>query len=323
MNILVTGGAGYIGSVTSEMLLDRGHRVTVFDNLERGHRAALDPRAGFVEGDLRDGEAIRRAVADARPEAVMHFAAYALVPESMRDPQAYFRNNVGGGLNLVEALLAGGVRRVVFSSTCAVYGEPDVGDIAEDQAPRPANPYGESKLMLERVFDWHRRCGGLQAVCLRYFNAAGATERFGEDHDPETHLIPIVLKTALGRRDKVVIYGGDFPTEDGTCVRDYIHIADLALAHILALADGVSGAFNLGNGRGYSVKQVVETARQVTGREIPVEIGPRRPGDPARLVASAERARRVLGWRPEFPDLKAIVASAWEWHRRHPDGYGS
>ncbi|MBM4143939.1 MAG: UDP-glucose 4-epimerase GalE [Lentisphaerae bacterium] len=321
MKILVTGGSGYIGSVTSELLLDEGHAVVVFDNLERGHRAAVDRRAALVEGDLRDAAAIRAAVRDARPDAVMHFAAYALVPESMRRPDLYFENNVGGGMNLIAAMLAAGVRRIVFSSTCAVYGEPAADCIAEDTPTRPANPYGESKLMLEKMLEWHARRGGMQAVFLRYFNAAGATEKFGEDHDPETHLIPNVLQAALGRRDKVVIYGDDFDTPDGTCVRDYIHIHDLARAHIRALDAGCCGAFNLGNGRGYSVKEVLETARAVTGRPIPCEIGARRPGDPPRLVAASGKARAELRWTPRFPELSAIVASAWNWHRAHPEGY--
>jgi UDP-glucose 4-epimerase len=318
----VTGGAGYIGSVTSELLLDAGHQVVVFDNLERGHRAAVDPRASLVVGDLRDEGAIRSAMAEARPEAVMHFAAYALVPESMRSPELYFGNNVVGGINLARAMTECGVRRIVFSSTCAVYGEPRVEYISETQDKRPANPYGESKLMLERVLEWYGRLSGMQTVFLRYFNASGATAKYGEDHDPETHIIPIVLQVALGRREKVVVYGDDFPTPDGSCVRDYIHILDLARAHILAVECGASGAFNLGNGRGYSVKEVVETARAVTGRRIASEIGPRRPGDPPRLVAAADRARDALGWRPQYPDLQAIIASAWEWHQRHPEGYG-
>jgi len=294
----------------------------VFDNLERGHRAAVDRRAALVEGDLRDRGQILSAMKSVKPDAVVHFAAYALVPESMRDPGAYFENNVAGGLNLAAAMREAGVGRIVFSSTCAVYGQPDALPIAEDAPARPANPYGESKLAFEKVLEWHHRIYGWHAVSLRYFNACGATETFGEDHEPETHLIPIVLQAALGQRASVRIYGEDYDTPDGTCVRDYIHISDLAQAHVLALGSEVSGVFNLGNGCGHSVRDVIETARRVTGRPIPVEVEGRRPGDPARLVASASRAAGVLGWRPEFTDLTSIVDSAWRWHRAHPRGYG-
>jgi UDP-glucose 4-epimerase len=321
MKILVTGNAGYIGSVTSQVLLDGGHEVIGFDNLELGHREALDPRAAFREGDLRDRDAILKVVQDVRPDAVMHFAAYALVPESMANPERYFRNNVVGGINLADAMLAAGVRKIVFSSTCATYGQPERVPITEDTPQRPTNPYGESKLALEKVLAWYGRLRGMQPVFLRYFNACGATERLGEDHEPETHLIPAVLRVALGRSDRIQIYGDDYDTPDGTCVRDYVHIVDLAQAHVLALAPDVAGAFNLGNGSGYSVKQVVDTARAVTGRPIPADIAPRRPGDPATLVAGAEKARRVLGWKPEYPELKTIIESAWNWHRVHPNGY--
>ncbi len=321
MKILVTGGAGYIGSVTAEQLLDLGHDVAVFDNLERGHREAVDPRARLFEGDLRDAARIEAVMRDVRPEAVMHFAAYALVPESMRDPQLYFDNNLGGGLNLVRAMQRADVPRLVFSSTCATYGQPGRVPIAESEPQRPTNPYGESKLAFEKVLDWHRAIHGLQAVYLRYFNACGATAKYGEDHDPETHIIPIVLQCALGRREKVLICGDDYDTPDGTCVRDYIHIVDLARAHILALTAAHTGAFNLGNGTGYSVRDIVETARRVTGRPIPAETAPRRPGDPPRLVADAARARELLGWKPACPDLETIIASAWAWHQAHPDGY--
>jgi len=321
MRVFVTGNAGYIGSVTSQVLLDGGHEVIGFDNLELGHREAIDPRATFHEGDLRDRDAIIKVMRDARPDAVMHFAAYALVGESMANPERYFRNNVVGGINLADAMLAAGVRKIVFSSTCATYGQPERVPITEDSPQRPTNPYGESKLAFERVLEWYGRLRGLRAVFLRYFNACGATERYGEDHEPETHLIPAVLRVALGRSDRVLIYGDDYDTPDGTCVRDYVHIVDLAQAHALALAADVAGAFNLGNGSGYSVKQVVDTARAVTGRPIPADVAPRRPGDPATLVAGAEKARRVLGWKPEYPELKTIVESAWNWHRVHPNGY--
>jgi len=321
MKVFLTGGSGYIGSVTAELLLDEGHEVVVFDNLERGHREAIDERAIFVEGDLRNADTIACAMADAAPDAVMHFAAYALVPESMRDPAMYFHNNVRGGLNLADAMLAASVKRIVFSSTCAVYGEPNVEYISEDEERNPANPYGESKFMFEQILQWYERIHGIRSVFLRYFNASGATEKFGEDHDPETHIIPLVLKAALGQRDKIVIFGDDFDTADGSCVRDYIHIQDLARAHILAIESDVSGAFNLGNGHGYSVKEVVDTAREVTGIDIPSEIGPRRAGDPPRLVAAAAKARDTLGWQPQYPQLDSIIESAWKWHRAHPDGY--
>ncbi len=322
MKILVTGGAGYIGSVTTEQLLDQGHEVVVFDNLERGHRSAVDSRAGLIEGDLRDADRIHAAMADVSPDAVMHFAAYALVPESMTSPEMYFENNLQGGINLASAMLQADVGRIVFSSTCATYGQPETIPISESEPQAPTNPYGESKLGFERVLNWYREIYGTQAVYLRYFNACGATEKFGEDHDPETHIIPIVLQVALGQRDKVMMYGDDYDTPDGTCVRDYIHIVDLAQAHILAVTSDASGPFNLGNGTGYSVKDIVETARRVTGHAIPAEIAARRPGDPDRLVADASRARDVLGWNPAYPDLESIISSAWNWHVAHPAGYG-
>ncbi|MFC1497696.1 UDP-glucose 4-epimerase GalE [Verrucomicrobiota bacterium] len=321
MKVLVTGGAGYIGSVTTELLLDSGHEVVVFDNLERGHREAIDERASFVEGDLRDKDMVLRVMKLAKPEAVMHFAAYALVPESMKQPEMYFNNNVVGGINLADAMLQVGVGKIVFSSTCATYGEPEGIPIVEDMSQNPENPYGESKLIFEKVLNWHRKLHGMQTVFLRYFNACGATEKFGEDHDPETHIIPIVLQVALGKREKVSIFGDDYDTPDGTCVRDYIHIVDLAQAHILALTSDVSGSFNLGNGNGYSVKEVLETVREVTGHAIPADIAPRRPGDPARLIGSADKARNILEWNPQFPDLRTIVESAWNWHSKHPEGY--
>jgi UDP-glucose 4-epimerase len=323
VKVLVTGGAGYIGSVTSELLLDVGHEVVVFDSLERGHRAAVDERARLIEGDLRDADRIRDAMREVRPDAVMHFAAYALVGESMEHPERYFRNNVAGGIHLVQAMLAADVPRIVFSSTCATYGIPDRTPIREDFPQRPANPYGESKLMLERILDWQGRQRGLQAVYLRYFNACGATEKFGEDHDPETHLIPNVLAVALRKRDAVKVFGADYRTPDGTCIRDYIHIVDLARAHIVALTSSHVGAFNLGCGVGYSVRQVVDVAREVTGRSIPAEVSARRPGDPDELVACADKARTILGWEPRFTDLRSIVQSAWDWHRTHPNGYGA
>ena len=322
MRVLVTGGAGYIGSVTTELLLDAGHAVVVFDNLGRGHRAAIDARADFREGDLRDAAAIETVMQDVRPDAVMHFAAYALVGESMEQPERYFENNVVGGINLARAMLRAGVGSIVFSSTCATYGQPEQVPITEDETQEPQNPYGESKLMFEKTLNWYRELHGMQTVYLRYFNACGATGKFGEDHDPETHLIPLVLRVPLGQRESVNIFGEDYDTPDGTCIRDYIHIVDLAQAHILALTSGASGAFNLGNGTGYSVKEVIDTCRAVTGHPIPAVSAARRPGDPARLVAAAAKARRELGWQPRFPELTRIVESAWNWHQAHPNGYG-
>lgn len=321
MRVFLTGGSGYIGSVTTELLLDKGHEVVVFDNLERGHSQAIDGRAGFIEGDLRQAGCIAKAMKETRPDAVMHFAAYALVGESMEYPERYFENNVVGGINLCAAMLGAGVSRIVFSSTCATYGDPDDVPIRETTRQAPTNPYGESKLMFERALNWYRLQKGWDVTILRYFNACGATLKFGEDHDPETHLIPIVLQTALGQRPHVQIFGEDYPTPDGTCIRDYIHIVDLADAHIRALTRAGSGIFNLGNGSGYSVREVIQTAREVTGREIPVQVGPRRAGDPPRLVAAAGEARRVLGWEPQYPELRRILESAWAWHQAHPRGY--
>jgi UDP-glucose 4-epimerase len=322
MKVLVTGGAGYIGSVTTELLLDAGHKVVVFDNLERGHREAVDKRAVFVKGDLREKDSIFGAMKKVKPDAVMHFAAYALVPESMAKPEIYFRNNVVGGVNLAEAMWANGVKNIVFSSTCATYGQPDRVPITEAESQKPENPYGESKLIFEKTLSWYQKLHGMRPVFLRYFNACGATEKFGEDHDPETHIIPLVLQVALGQREKIMICGDDYETPDGTCIRDYIHIVDLAQAHILALTSDVSGAFNLGTGKGNSVKQVIEAAREITGHPIPAKLGPRRPGDPAKLVAGAEKAHKILKWKPKFTTLGSIVQSAWNWHKSHPNGYG-
>lgn len=321
MKVLVTGGGGYIGSVTTELLLNRGHEVVVFDNFERGHRDAVDPRARVIEGDLRDRDSIASAMRSVRPKAVMHFAAYALVGESMEQPLLYFRNNVVGGVNLSDAMRVADVPKIIFSSTCATYGQPDRMPMTEDLPQRPANPYGESKLLFEKMLLWCDDRHGTKSVFLRYFNASGATERFGEHHEPETHLIPNVLFVALGKREKVMVFGDDYETPDGTCIRDYIHIVDLAQAHILALEKDVKGPFNLGNGDGYSVKQVVDIAREVTGRSIRADVAPRRPGDPARLIAGADKAKKVLGWKPQYPDLRVIIEHAWKWHVKHPDGY--
>jgi len=321
MNVLVTGGAGYIGSVCVEQLLDAGHTVTVLDNLTEGHRAAVDPRAHFIQACLGERESVLRAVAACGAEAVLHFAANALVGESMANPSKYFRNNVAHGLNLLDAAVQAQVRKFVFSSTCATYGPPDQVPISEDQAQRPINPYGESKLMFERMLGWYQRVHGLEFVAFRYFNAAGASERFGEHHRVETHLIPNILKVALGQAPHCEIYGTDYPTPDGTCIRDYIHISDLADAHIRALRPGTTGFYNLGNGAGYSVREVIAACEAISGTRINRVERPRRPGDPPRLVAAAERARRDLGWQPRFPRLEEIVASAWSWHRAHPHGY--
>ncbi len=321
MKVFVTGGAGYIGSVTSELLLDAGHQVTIFDNLGRGHRAAVDPRAGFVEGDLCDRAAIFTALQDARPDAVLHFAAFALVGESMEDPQMYFQNNVVGGLNLADAMIAAQTQKIVFSSTCATYGQPEEVPITEDEKQHPQNPYGESKLMLEKILDWYRKIHGIKPVFLRYFNACGATERCGEDHTPETHLIPLIMRVALGQSDQIKIFGDDYPTPDGTCIRDYIHILDLAAAHICALEKDVTGAYNLGTGQGNSVQEVIEACRAITGHPIPAQVVARRPGDPARLVASPAKAQRELEWQAQHRDIADIVASAWRWHQAHPQGY--
>jgi UDP-glucose 4-epimerase len=327
MNILVSGGAGYIGSVIVEFLVQRGHTVTVLDSLYKGHASSVTEPAQLATVDLADKDALRRLLGERGVEAVVHMAADSLVGESMQNPAKYFRNNVINSLNLAEAMQAEGVQRMVFSSTAAVYGEPDTVPITEDLPLKPTNVYGESKLAFERMLDWYDRIHGLRWIALRYFNAAGATEAHGEDHNPESHLIPIVLQVPLGRRESVQLFGTDYPTEDGTCIRDYIHVADLAEAHILALqalADGKvqSGAYNLGNGLGYSNKQVIEACRRVTGHPIPVVEAPRRPGDPAALVASSDRIRRDLGWTPQFPEIEQIVESAWRWHQAHPQGYG-
>jgi len=322
MNIFVTGGAGYIGSICVEQLLNLGHQVTVFDNLTEGHRKALDPRAAFVPGDLRVPEEITRAVAEAHPDAVMHFAANALVGESMTNPSKYFRNNVYGGINLLDALVAAGVKKFVFSSTCATFGPPDRVLIDETLPQRPINPYGESKLMFEKILRWYDEIHGVKYVALRYFNAAGATGLYGEDHRIETHLIPNVLKVALGQKPHVEIYGTDYPTPDGTCIRDYIHIVDLAQAHILALGVTESGCYNLGTGGGTSVRQIIATCEKITGKPIAVVEKPRRPGDPPLLIAASDKIKQELGWAPKYEAIEKIIESAWAWHVKYPHGYG-
>ena len=322
MKILVVGGAGYIGSVCGELLLDEDHEVAVFDNLTEGHRRAVDPRAKFTQGDLADRNQIETALSSIRPDAVMHFAASALVAESMCDPSKYFRNNISNGLNLLDAMVATQVNRIVFSSTCAIFGPPDRLPIDEAAPARPINPYGESKLAFEKILRWYGQIYGLSFVSLRYFNAAGASEKFGEDHRLETHLIPNVLKVALGQKPHVEIYGADYETSDGTCIRDYIHIVDLARAHILALGTAKSEFYNLGTGGGASVREVIDACRKVTGRKIEIAEKPRRPGDPPRLVASSKKIKDDLGWRPQFQSLDTIIESAWKWHQKFPSGYG-
>ncbi len=321
MKIFVVGGAGYIGSVCAELLLDEGHEVFVFDNLTEGHRRALDARARFIEGDLSDREKITSALREARPDGVMHFAANALVAESMENPSKYFRNNVGNGVNLLDAMLEAGVNRFVFSSTCATFGLPERVPIDETAPQQPVNPYGESKLAFEKILRWYDEIHGLRFVSLRYFNAAGASEKFGEDHRRETHLIPNVLKVALGEKPDVEIYGTDYETPDGTCIRDYIHILDLSRAHILALDAKQSAYYNLGSGGGASVREVIDCCRKITGKKIPIVEKPRRPGDPPRLIAASEKIKRELGWQPKFQSLDAIIESAWKWHQKFPRGY--
>ncbi|HUS17440.1 MAG TPA: UDP-glucose 4-epimerase GalE [Chloroflexia bacterium] len=325
MNILVTGGAGYIGSVTVEMLVAGGHRVVVFDNLVKGHRPAVHPAATFVEGDLLDPAGITAALRDHAVEAVIHFAAASLVGESMQDAGKYFRNNVTGSLNLADAMVAAGARYLVFSSSAAVYGEPESVPILEDSPHQPTNTYGATKLAFEEALPWYDRIHGLKSVPLRYFNACGASETYGEDHTPETHLIPLLLQVAQGTREAAEIFGDDYPTRDGTAVRDYVHVLDLADAHVRALeylaGGGASAAFNLGNGLGFSVQEVIAAVRRVSGHAIPARTVPRRAGDPATLVAGAGRAHDVLGWKPRYPELDEIIASAWRWQQAHPQGY--
>jgi UDP-glucose 4-epimerase len=321
MKILVVGGAGYIGSICTEALLDEGHAVAIFDNLTEGHRRAVDTRAEFFEGDLADQPAVEAALSSSRPDAVMHFAASALVGESMQNPSKYFRNNIANGLNLLDAMVAAGVKRIVFSSTCAIFGPPERLPIDENLPTRPINPYGESKLAFEKILRWYDEIHGVKSVSLRYFNAAGASARFGEDHRVETHLIPNVLKVALGQKPHVEVYGTDYETPDGTCVRDYIHILDLAQGHILALDSPKSEFYNLGTGGGSSVREVIDAARKVTGEKIDMVERPRRPGDPPRLIAASEKIKRELGWQPRFQSLEAILESAWKWHQKFPRGY--
>ncbi len=320
--ILVTGGAGYIGSICVEEMLNQGFEVGVFDNLTEGHRSAVDPRAEFFQGDLSDRGVLRHAFQAFTPDGVMHFAANALVGESMENPSKYFRNNVCSGINLLDVMVEHGVKQFVFSSTCATFGIPERMPLDETIPQKPINPYGESKLLFEKILRWYDEIHGLRFVALRYFNAAGASEKFGEDHRIETHLIPLVLKVALGQRESVNILGTDYDTPDGSCIRDYIHIKDLASAHILALGVEKSAYYNLGTGGGTSVKEIIETCRAVTGHPIPALEQPRRAGDPPRLIAASDKIRRELGWEPRYQDVRKIIESAWAWHQAHPNGYG-
>jgi UDP-glucose 4-epimerase len=323
MNIFVTGGAGYIGSAAAKALLKAGHSVTIYDSLVTGYRAAVPESARFIQADLGDPEVLRSALEAQEFTAVMHFAASIEAGESMKNPGKFFKNNLANTLQLIEAAHGAGVKRFVLSSTAAVFASNDA-PLSEESPIDPANVYGYTKLAIEQALEWYRRIHGLHFAALRYFNACGAMEGGGEAHQPESHLIPLVLKVALGQKESAAIYGTDYPTPDGTCIRDYIHIEDLVSAHLLAL-DALNGCdqliYNLGNGNGYSVREVIETARHVTGHPIPViEVG-RRPGDAPRLVAASDKIRRELGWIPRHPDLKDILTSAWDWHRTHPYGY--
>ena len=327
MAILVCGGAGYIGSHAVHALIEKGEQVVIVDNLQTGHRGALNPKAKFYEGDIRDASVLDKIFTENKVEAVIHFAANSLVGESMEKPLLYFNNNVYGMQVLLEAMVRHGVDKIVFSSTAAVYGEPKRVPIHEDDETCPTNTYGETKLTMEKMMKWVSRANGVRYVSLRYFNAAGALPdgSIGEDHATETHLIPLILQVPTGRRDHITVFGDDYPTPDGTCLRDYIHVVDLADAHVLALEylrkSGASDIFNLGNGQGFSVKEMIAAAEKATGRSIKVEIGARRAGDPAQLIASSEKARSVLGWKPQFTDVEQVIGTAWRWHEHHPHGY--
>ena len=327
MSILVCGGAGYIGSHTVHQLVEKGEDVVIVDNLQTGHMGAVNPKAKLYKGDIREAEVLDRIFTENKIDAVVHFAANSLVGESMTNPLKYFNNNVYGMQVLLEAMVRHGIDKIVFSSTAATYGEPERIPIMEDDRTEPTNPYGQSKLIMEKMMKWVSLANGIRYVSLRYFNAAGAIEdgSIGEDHSPETHLIPLILQVPLGKRDHITVFGEDYPTPDGTCLRDYIHVLDLADAHVLAIdylrRGGESNIFNLGNGQGFSVKEMIEAAREATGLDIKVEIGERRAGDPAQLIASSEKARKVLGWQPKFTDVKAVIGTAWKWHQQHPEGY--
>lgn len=326
MSVLVVGGAGYIGSAMVELLIAAGEGVVVLDNLSRGHRQAIHPRAIFIQGDMADYELVTSTLKKYKCDVVMHFSALSLVSESVQTPLLYYENNVARGIELVKAMLSAGVNKLIFSSTAAVYGAPQTIPITEDVPPEPVNPYGRSKLQFEQFLADCSKAHGLRYVALRYFNAAGATENYGEDHRPETHLIPLILQVAAGKRGVLEVYGNDYPTPDGTCIRDYIHIIDLATAHLLALQhlrqDKVSSAvYNLGNNRGFSVLEVIQIAEKVTGKKIPYIISPRRAGDPPVLIASSEKIKRELGWAPHYQEIEQIVADAWRWQQKFPAGY--
>lgn len=328
MKVLVTGGAGYIGSHVVDMLIGRGYEVVVFDNLYTGHREAVHPQAEFVQGDLLDHAKVAEVFSSHRFDGILHFASHTLVGESMEKPWLYLRDNVVAASHLLEEAAKQGVKRFILSSTANLFDDPAVIPIVAEERIVPGSPYGESKYMIERQLYWMDRIYGMASCCLRYFNASGAHPdgHIGEDHTPEYHLIPIILQTALGQREKLTIFGDDYNTPDGTCIRDYIHVMDLADAHILALealADGRSRKYNLGNGRGYSVREVLDMARQITGREIRADVGPRRPGDPGTLVADSTRIMQELGWSPEFNSLPLIIETAWNWHKNNPNGYAS
>jgi UDP-glucose 4-epimerase len=326
MKILVTGAAGYIGSVVTEALLKRGREVLALDNLQAGHRQAVHPEARFFKIDLAGKAGLNELFANHRIDAVVHMAAEALIAESITNPRRFFKANVYYGMNLLEVMLDHGVKKIIFSSTAAVYGEPKTIPLDEEAPKQPINSYGESKLMFERMLDWYHKAYGLKYVALRYFNAAGASENFGEDHEPETHIIPLVLQVALGQRNHITINGTDYDTPDGTCIRDFIHVVDLAEAHVLGLEhlDHLGArSYNLGNGSGFSVLQIIETCRQVTNHPIPALLGPRRTGDPSCLIADSSYIRRELNWQPKNANLTSIIESAWNWHQRHPQGYGT
>lgn len=329
MQILVLGGAGYIGSHTVSELIDAGEQVVIIDNLETGHIEAVHPKARFYQGDIRDRNFLDSVFEKEPVDAVIHFAANSLVGESMTNPLKYYDNNLYGTKVLLESMVAHNIDKIVFSSTAATYGEPENIPILESDRTEPTNPYGETKLSMEKMMKWTGVAHGLRYVALRYFNACGAhiSGEIGEAHNPETHLIPLILQVPNGQRDYISIFGEDYDTKDGTCVRDYIHVTDLAQAHILAvrylMEGGRSDVFNLGNGVGFTVKEVIETARKVTGHPIPAQVAPRRAGDPAKLIASSEKAKQVLGWRPEHAELEEIIATAWKWHKTHPQGYSS
>ena len=327
MTILVLGGAGYIGSHTVYELIENGEDVAIIDNLQTGHIKAVHPKARFYKGDIRNREFLDSVFAKEKIDAVIHFAAYSLVGESMEKPLKYYENNLCGTKILLDSMVANGINKIVFSSTAATYGEPESLPILETDKTEPTNPYGETKLAMEKMFKWVGRAHNINFVSLRYFNACGAhvSGEIGEDHAVETHLIPLILQVPNNKREHIYIFGDDYNTKDGTCIRDYIHVTDLAQAHILAVKylrnGGNSDVFNLGNGIGFSVQEVIETARKVTGHPIPAQISPRRAGDPAKLIASSNKARKILGWKPEHAKLEEIIATAWNWHKKHPNGY--